>query len=135
MSDNIGFVIAKPKIDAEKALITETYANTDAPILKVMERGGGTVSFGVSETSTTKEVKIPYALDYRPLIQAFCERKPGGNMQLMQSTNQMLSVDVIAGISIVDVDDVLLRFISTATVPTGTYRYLYYIFFDESEDD
>lgn len=131
----IGFKLAKPGFSATEASVADTYVNTDAPILKVAQRGNGSITFNVGETNTSKDLKIPYNLSYKPLVQAFAERKPLGNMCLVQSIVQRASTDVIAVISLVDDKNLVLRFTSSLTDPAGVYRYLYYIFYDEAIDD
>lgn len=130
-----GFIIAKPGFSADEASITDTYVNTEAPILKVAKRGDGSVAFSVTETNTNKDVKIAHGLSYKPIIQAFAERKPNGNMCLVQSIVQVASTDVISVISFVDNKNVTLRFSSGAADPTGVYHFLFYIFYDEAADD
>lgn len=133
---SIGLIIAKPGIDAASAKIQDTYVNTAAPILKVHDRGHGSITFQASETNITRDIEIPYDLGYLPLMQAFAERKPDGNMCLAQSTNQQASTDVLSVISAVRPGRILIRFITDADNPAGTYRYLYYIFSDEvAEND
>lgn len=124
-----GFIIAKPKKDAETANAEDDYVSTKDPILKVFDSDQGTVAFG-NELSTTRDVVINHNLNYKPFVQAYAERIPSLNLSLVQSTNQVATNELVAVISFVNDTTFTIRFISLSSDPTGTYHYFYYIFLE-----
>lgn len=132
-----GFVIAKPGFNATDAEETETYVTTKAPILKVAQRGTGKIAFGLADAGTSKSVVINHNLGYRPLVQIFCEHKPGSRLSLVASTIVTIVGDKIHAVSFVDEDTFTIRFTAFDAIgdPTGEYKYYYYVFFDDSEQD
>jgi hypothetical protein len=131
-----GFVIAKPTKDAFTANSEDDYVNTANPILKVLDIQRGSVTMTAADATTPGiTVKVPYSLNYKPFIQVFAERKPPGNFRIVLSSNQTITTDVIYVISYVEDNSFSIKFVSLGGDPTGVYRYVYYIFGDESEID
>lgn len=131
-----GFIIAKPGKDAATANAEDDYVNTQYPILKVIDTQRGSVTMTAADAVTQGiQVKIPYNLSYKPFIQVYAQHTPGGNFRIVLSTNQTISNDVIYVISWVEDDSFTIQFTSLGADPTGVYKYIFYVFGDESVAD
>lgn len=131
-----GFIIAKPGKDATTANAEDDYVNTLDPILKVIDVQRGSVAMSAADAVTQGiQVKVPHNLSYKPFIQVYAQHQPGGNFRIVLSTNQVISTDVIYVISYVEDKTFTIQFTSLGADPTGVYKYIYYVFGDESEAD
>jgi len=125
-----GIRVSKQGHDVKTSTLENTLLDTRYPLQKVFEKGEGTLSIN---NGGTARATISHKLGYTPQVLAYVERSPVNRMRYIANTRTIAINEKVYGLLEITNDAIIISItdISDPSSGKGTYRYVYYIFYDQ----